>query len=105
MLARLAKQGDVASIALAREAGVTVDYGRPYVDRLVDRAGDAGDGVLALTPAGSGRRGPGLRRPARGAGRLLAGWSPEQHADLASMLDRLSRALMGDDADRRLLNR
>jgi hypothetical protein len=36
-----------------------------------------------------------------GLGELLSGWSPEQHADLAHMLDRLSHALVGDDADRR----
>jgi hypothetical protein len=34
-LTRLAKQGSVAGEDLARQANVTVDYGRPYVDRLV----------------------------------------------------------------------
>jgi hypothetical protein len=37
--------------------------------------------------------------------RLLDGGSPEQHADVADMLDRLSRALVGEDADRRALAR
>jgi hypothetical protein len=36
-----------------------------------------------------------------GLERLLAEWSPEQHAELARMLDRLSRALMGEYTDRR----
>ena len=40
-----------------------------------------------------------------GLERLLADWSPEQHADLATMLDRLSRALLGEDADRGLIRR
>jgi hypothetical protein len=42
---------------------------------------------------------------ARRAGleRLLAGWSPDQHEELAAMLDRLSRALVGEDADRHIV--
>jgi len=36
---------------------------------------------------------------------LLQGFDPEQHADLAAMLTQLSRALLGDDADRRLIFR
>jgi hypothetical protein len=39
------------------------------------------------------------------AERLLDGWSPDQHADLAQMLDRLSRPLLGEDADRRVPRR
>jgi EmrB/QacA subfamily drug resistance transporter len=104
VLARLAKHGDVASIALAREAGVTVEYGRPYVDRLVERGMVVrDDGVLRLTPGGSAAADRVFAARREGLERLLAGWSPEQHADLASMLDRLSHALMGEDADRRLL--
>ena len=40
-----------------------------------------------------------------GLERLLADWSPEQHADLANMLDRLSHALLGEAADRRLIRK
>ena len=40
-----------------------------------------------------------------GLERLLAGWSPQQHADLAKMLDQLSRALLGETADERLIAR
>ncbi len=36
---------------------------------------------------------------------LLQGFDPEQHPDLAAMLTQLSRALLGDDADRQLINR
>jgi hypothetical protein len=35
--------------------------------------------------------------------RFLQGWNPEEHADLAAMLTALSRALLGEDADRELI--
>lgn len=41
----------------------------------------------------------------QGLEHMLAGWSPEQHADLARMLTRLSRDLLGEDADRHLIRR
>jgi DNA-binding MarR family transcriptional regulator len=62
-------------------------------------------GVLILTPAGSAAADRVFAARREGLERLLDGWSPEQHADLAQMLDRLSRALVGEDADRRLLAR
>ncbi len=104
VLARLAKHGTVAGVELAREAGVTVEQGRPHVDRLV-KAGMVrrDDGMLVLTPAGSAAADRIFAARREGLERLLADWSPEQHADLAQMLDRLSRALMGEDADRRLI--
>jgi len=30
----------------------------------------------------------------------LAGWSPEQHAELEHVLTRISRAMLGEDSDR-----
>jgi hypothetical protein len=54
VLARVAKGGGrVAGADLAREAGVTVEHGRPYADKLV-KAGymRRDDGVLELTPEG-----------------------------------------------------
>ena len=42
--------------------------------------------------------------PGRGRGPPRQGFDPEQHADLAAMLTQLSRALLGDDADRQLIN-
>jgi hypothetical protein len=35
----------------------------------------------------------------------LGGWSAEQHAELDEVLSKLSRAVLGDDADRRVLER
>jgi len=104
VLAHLAKHGRIEGTALAAEAGVSVAYGRPYVDRLVERGWvRREDGVLVLTDAGYGAADQVFAARREGLERLLAGWSPEQHADLAHMLDRLSRALVGEDADRRVI--
>jgi DNA-binding MarR family transcriptional regulator len=105
VLARLCKHGSIYGPDLAREAGVTVEYGRPYVDRLIERgfARRDEDGVLSLTPAGSAAADRVIAARRDGLERLLAGWSPEQHAELAQMLDRLSRALVGEDADRHVI--
>jgi EmrB/QacA subfamily drug resistance transporter len=106
VLARLAKHGDAAGVELAREAGVSVETGRPYVDKLV-RLGmvQRDDGMLLLTPAGSAAADRLFAARREGLERLLADWSPEQHAELARMLDRLSHALLGEDADRDLIRR
>jgi len=37
--------------------------------------------------------------------RQLAGWSPDQHAELEVVLAKLSRALLGDESDRRVADR
>ncbi len=34
---------------------------------------------------------------------LLADWSPEEYAELGELLTKLSRALLGEDADRNLI--
>jgi EmrB/QacA subfamily drug resistance transporter len=104
VLARLRKGGSVEGTALAREAGVSVEHGRPYVDRLVERGYVRREaGVLVLTPAGTASADRVIAATRAGLERLLAGWSPEQHAELAQMLDQLSRALVGEDADSRLI--
>ncbi|MGO9082219.1 MAG: MFS transporter [Streptosporangiaceae bacterium] len=104
VLARLANGGSVPGHALAAEAGVSVDHGRPYVDKLVD-AGfvQRADGLLALTADGHQAADQLFACRRESLAKLLADWSPEQHADLAQMLDRLSHALLGDDADRQLI--
>jgi DNA-binding MarR family transcriptional regulator len=63
------------------------------------------DGMLDLTAAGSAAADRLFAARREGLERLLSGWSPEQHADLAQMLDKLSRSLLGDDADERLISR
>jgi len=106
VLARLAKHGDAAGVELARAAGVSVAHGRPYVDRLVDHGMvRRHDEMLVLTPAGSAAAERLLAARREDLERLLADWSPEQHADLAQMLDRLSHALLGERAVRGLISR
>jgi EmrB/QacA subfamily drug resistance transporter len=106
VLARLAKSGPVAGADLAREAGVTVEHGRPYVDKLVE-AGYVrrDDGTLELTTAGGAAADRLFGAGRDGLARLLSDWSPQQHADLAAMLDKLSRALLGESADDHLISK
>jgi len=104
ILTRLAKQGPVAGEELARQANVTVDYGRPYVDRLVsDGMVVRSNKTLELTDAGheAAERLFAARR--EGLRELLADWSPDEYAELGELLTNLSRALLGEDADRHLI--
>jgi hypothetical protein len=104
VLARLAKRGPLAGADLAREAGGSVEQGRPYTDRLVQAGYCRRDAdTLYLTDAGLAAADRLFAARREGLERLLGEWSPDQHADLAQMLDKLSRALLGEDADRRLI--
>jgi DNA-binding MarR family transcriptional regulator len=106
ILAKLARQGATAGPELAKQAGVTVDEGRPNARLLVDRGLiTSADGVLALTQAGQETADRIFATERTWLEGQLAGWSPEQHAELEQVLAKLSRALLGDDADRRLVDR
>jgi DNA-binding MarR family transcriptional regulator len=102
----LAKQGATAGPELARQAGVTMEEGHPNAQILVDRGLlTRSDGVLELTPAGAGTADRLFAAKRDWLRHQLGGWSPEQHAELDQMLARLSRAVLGEDADRRLIDR
>jgi EmrB/QacA subfamily drug resistance transporter len=104
ILTRLAKQGPVAGEELARQANVTMDYGRPYVDRLVaDGMVQRANGTLVLTDAGHEAADRLFAARREGLRELLADWSPEEYAELGELLTKLSRALLGEDADRHLI--
>jgi DNA-binding MarR family transcriptional regulator len=106
ILTRLAKQGTVAVEELARQADVTVDYGRPYVDRLVaENMVVRSNGMLELTEAGheAAERLFAARR--EGLRELLADLSPEEYGELGALLTKLSRAMLGEDADSHLISR
>jgi EmrB/QacA subfamily drug resistance transporter len=106
VLTRLAKQGAVAGKELARQAGIEVDRGRPYVDRLVsDGMVVRSNGTLNLTTSGHAAADRLFAARREGLRELLADWSPEQHAELADLLNRLSRAILGENADRGLISR
>ncbi|TDD83131.1 DHA2 family efflux MFS transporter permease subunit [Actinomadura rubrisoli] len=103
-LCRIAKDGTVSGQELADRAGVSVEEGRPFVDRIVeDGYVERREGVLAIT--GSGREVAGRLFEARrkGLAEHLEGWSPDEHPELASILTRLARASLGDDADGEVL--
>jgi EmrB/QacA subfamily drug resistance transporter len=104
ILTRLAKQGQVRSEDLARQANVTVDYGRPFADRLVaEGLVVRSDGALVLTDAGRAAAERLFTARREGLRELLADWSPDEYAELGELLTKLSRALLGDDADRNLI--
>ncbi|MGW3774266.1 MFS transporter [Actinomadura verrucosospora] len=103
-LCRIAKDESVTGRDLADRAGVRVEQGRPYVDRLVD----AGyvlrrEGALTVTPSGrdAAERLFAVRR--EGLARHLDGWAPEEHPELADVLSRLAEASLGDEADGEVL--
>jgi EmrB/QacA subfamily drug resistance transporter len=107
ILTRLAKQGvrgPVRSEDLARQADVTVDYGRPFADRLVAEGMVVRqDDTLVLTDAGRAAAERLFTARREGLRELLADWSPEEYAELGELLTKLSRALLGEDADRNLI--
>ncbi len=106
ILTRLARQGATPGPELAKQAGVTVDEGRPNAQLLVDRGLIVRtDGVLALTPSGRETADRLFATEQTWLEGQLAGWSPQQHAELEHVLAKLSRAVLGDDADRRLVDR
>jgi EmrB/QacA subfamily drug resistance transporter len=106
ILTMLAKQGATPGPQLAKQAGVTMEEGRPNAQLLVDRGLiTRTDGVLALTPAGADSAERLFGAQHDWLENQLAGWSPEQHAELEHVLDKLSRALLGDEFDRKLADR
>ncbi|HVT69523.1 MAG TPA: MFS transporter [Trebonia sp.] len=106
ILTRLARQGATPGPELAKQAGVTVEEGHPNAQLLVDRGLiTRTDGVLALTPAGTAMADRIFATQHSWLANQLAGWSPEQHAELEPVLAKLSRALLGDDSDRHLVDR
>jgi EmrB/QacA subfamily drug resistance transporter len=105
ILTRRAKQGPVAGEKLAQEANVTTDYGRPYVDRLVSEGMVVrSNGMLELTDSGHQAADRLFAARREGLRELLADWSPEEYAELGELLTKLSRAMLGEDADRHLIS-
>jgi EmrB/QacA subfamily drug resistance transporter len=105
ILTRLAKQGPVPGEELARQANVTIDYGRPFVDRLVSEGMvTRSNGTLLLTDTGHEAADRLFVARREGLQELLADWSPDEYGELGDLLTKLSRALLGADADRNLIN-
>jgi EmrB/QacA subfamily drug resistance transporter len=107
LLTKLARQGATPGPVLAKQAGVTMEEGHPAAQLLVDRGliTRSADGVLAITDAGRTTADKVCDAQRQWMENQLGGWSTEQHAELDQVLAKFSRALLGDDADRRLLDR
>jgi DNA-binding MarR family transcriptional regulator len=77
----------------------------PELDQLVRSglarqasAAPGGDATyIALTPGGCDARDRLIEARRQELRDLLAGWSPEQHAELAALLQRMARGLVGDE--------
>ena len=103
ILTMLAKQGATPGPELAKQAGVTMEEGHPNAQLLVDRGLiTRSDGVLALTPRGAETADRLFAAKREWLEKQLAGWSPEQHAELEQVLTKISRAMLGEDSDRHL---
>ena len=89
-LAQLARRGHVADTALL-----------PYLQRLQQdglvELSDDPTGSIVLTPQGEAVLDRLLAVRREGLAQLLAGWSPERHAELAEALSLLARGLTCDD--------
>ena len=107
LLTKLARQGATPGPVLAKQAGVTMEEGHPAAQLLVDRGliTRSADGVLAITEAGRTTADKVCDAQRQWMENQLGGWSAEQHAELDQVLAKFSHALLGDDADRRLLDR
>ncbi|MQY04275.1 putative multidrug resistance protein MdtD [Actinomadura sp. RB68] len=101
-LCRIARDGSVPGAALADRAGVTVEQGRPYIDRLVE-AGlvRRAEGELAITDDGRETADRLVQARVAGLADHLRGWSPEESPELAELLTRLCRDTLGDDTEGR----
>jgi DNA-binding MarR family transcriptional regulator len=106
LLTRLAHQGATHGTVLAKQAGVTIEEGHPAAQQCVERGlVTRQDGVLALTPDGDRVAAKLFATQRARFEELLAGWSPDQRAELEPVLTKLSRAILGDESDRGQLSR
>ena len=107
LLTKLARHGAAPGPELAKQAGVTMEEGHPSAEQLVSRGliTRGADGVLALTPDGEATAEKLVAAQQSWLKQQLAGWSPEQHAELSDVFDKLSRAILGHDADSHLVAR
>jgi DNA-binding MarR family transcriptional regulator len=107
LLTKLARQGATPGPVLAEQAGVTMEEGHPAAQLLVERGliTRSADGVLAITEAGRTTADKVCDAQRQWMEKQLGGWSAEQHAELDQVLAKFSHALLGDDADRRLIDR
>ncbi|WP_258573670.1 MFS transporter [Actinomadura parmotrematis] len=101
-LCRIARDGTVSGQELADRAGVPVEQGRPFVDRLVDEGYVVRDnGALTVTRTGTKAADRLVSAREQGLAAHLDGWSPEEKPELTALLRELARDTLGDDAEGR----
>ncbi len=75
------------------------------MDRLVSEGMVVrSNGTLVLTDSGHEAADRLFAARREGLRELLADWSPEEYAELGELLTKLSRALLGEDADQHLIH-
>ncbi|HEY7358886.1 MAG TPA: MDR family MFS transporter [Ktedonobacterales bacterium] len=109
LLFRIEEQAPISAEALARRCGVPDETLAPVLNQLnrsgfiaVAPAGQA-DGQLVLTPEGKQALDKLIAARHAGLAELLADWSPEEEAELATLLLRLSKRMLREDASRQTL--
>lgn len=104
LIVRLQEDPNANIAELCRSYDIPLEVGeRAFreldVRSLLTRDPAAGDGrgrVIGLTSEGEGMAGRLVDERRASLARLCAGWSPEQHADLAGLLTRLARELSAE---------
>ncbi|HZC27148.1 MAG TPA: MFS transporter, partial [Actinopolymorphaceae bacterium] len=100
-LSRIARHGPTTENELAGRAKVSVERARPALARLVaDGYARRSDGRYALTDAGRDATARLVEARRRRCAQHLDGWSPDEHAELTDLLNRLAVTSLGDEADR-----
>jgi hypothetical protein len=107
LLTKLAHQGATPGPELAKQAGVSMEEGHPAAQLLVDRGliTRGAGGVLTITGAGTLTADKVFDAQRQWLQNQLGGWSADQHAELDEVLAKFSRAVLGDNSDRHLVDR
>jgi DNA-binding MarR family transcriptional regulator len=103
MLARLGRDGPLSVEVMAERAGVPRERVERRVAELAGHGLVTADGVVEVTAAGRETYGRLVQARREAMAELLADWSPEQHAELGAMLNRLAGRLVGDEPGERAL--
>jgi EmrB/QacA subfamily drug resistance transporter len=99
-LCRIDRVGSIKGSDLAERAEVSMEHGRPFVDRLVAeglviRSGDR----LQITLAGRDVARKCYEARRKGLANLVEGWRPEENPELAALLTRLAENTLGDESE------
>lgn len=106
VLTWLAKRAAASGSGPAHSGGAIGEIPRAIADELAaDGLVTRADGSLSLTPAGHEAAEKLFKARREWLAELLADWSPDRHPELAALLTKLSRAILGADTDKHLADR